>query len=269
MSAFKLPRPDFSRPNFSRRGLVTAGGLALGGLALSGCDKISQSPAALNFVGKAEGLTRRAQRLLQTARPLAREYSPRDISPTFKPNGSIMPDSDDYQAAMANNFGNWRLAVDGLVNHPLSLSLAQLKALPARTQITRHDCVEGWSAIAGWAGVPLGHLLAAAGLQSHARYAVFHCADDLEPSLDGSGRYYESIDLVDAFHPQTILAHTMNGQPLAVPHGAPIRLRVERQLGYKQAKYVMRVELVDRLDKISGGKGGFWEDRGYEWYAGI
>ena len=264
MSPLKLNRPDFSR-----RGLIAAGGLALGGLALGGCDKISQAPSAVDFVGKAEGLTLRAQRLLQISRPLAREYSARDVSPTFKPNGSIAPDSDDYQAASANNFRDWRLVVNGLVQRPLSLSLAQLKALPGRTQITRHDCVEGWSAIAQWTGVPLGHLLAAAGLQPHARYAVFHCADDLEPSIDGSGRYYESIDLIDAFHPQTILAHTMNGQPLAVPHGAPIRLRVERQLGYKQAKYVMSVELVDRLDKISGGKGGFWEDRGYEWYAGI
>ena len=102
----------------------------------------------------------------------------------------------------------------------------------------------------------------------NARYIVFHCADNLGGPGDG-GKYYESIDLFDAFHPQTILAHTMNGQPLATPHGAPIRLRVERQLGYKQAKYVMAIEVTDRLDHIGSGKGGFWEDRGYEWYAGI
>jgi DMSO/TMAO reductase YedYZ molybdopterin-dependent catalytic subunit len=107
------------------------------------------------------------------------------------------------------------------------------------------------------------------GVNPRARFVVFRCADDLEASLDGSGLYYESIDLFDAFHPQTILAYAMNGAPLAIPHGAPLRLRVERQLGYKQAKYVMKVQLVDRLDTIAGGRGGYWEDRGYEWYAGI
>jgi DMSO/TMAO reductase YedYZ molybdopterin-dependent catalytic subunit len=168
---------------------------------------------------------------------------------------------------VANGFADWRLTVTGLVQKPLSLSLAQLKALPARTQITRHDCVEGWSAIAQWTGVQLGGILHAAALQPTARYIVFRCADDL--GGDGAGFYYESIDLFDAFHPQTILAHTMNGAPLDVPHGAPIRLRVERQLGYKQAKYVNAIEVVDRLNLIGGGHGGFWEDRGYEWYAGI
>jgi DMSO/TMAO reductase YedYZ molybdopterin-dependent catalytic subunit len=107
------------------------------------------------------------------------------------------------------------------------------------------------------------------GLAPNARFVVFHCADDLAGSGNASGLYYESIDLFDAFHPQTILAYAMNGAPLAVAHGAPLRLRVERQLGYKQAKYVMRLEITDRLDAIGGGKGGFWEDRGYEWYAGI
>ena len=264
MSGLRLPKPDFSR-----RGLITAGTLALGGVALSGCDKLSQDPGFVNKLDAAENLTLNAQRLLQAAHPLAREYSRRDISPVFKANGSVMPSDDDYQTALSNGFKDWALQVDGLVNRPLALSMAQLKAMPSRTQVTRHDCVEGWSAIAGWTGVQLGRVLSIAGLKPTARYVVFHCADDLEPSLDGSGRYYESLDLVDAFHPQTILAYAMNGQPLAVPHGAPIRLRVESQLGYKQAKYVMRLEVVDRFDKIGSGKGGFWEDRGYEWYAGI
>ena len=256
-------------PAFSRRGLIAAGAASLGGLLLAGCDRLATAPTALKILGSAEGLTKGSQRLILAGQPLAREFSVKDISANFKVNGSSSADSDEYNAFVANGFHDWRLAVDGLVQHPLSLSLDQIKALPARNQITRHDCVEGWSAIAGWSGPQLGPILAKAGLLPNARYAVFHCADDLEPSLDGSGRYYESIDLFDAFHPQTILAHTMNGQPLSVGHGAPIRLRVERQLGYKQAKYVMRIELVDRLDKISGGKGGFWEDRGYEWYAGI
>ena len=139
------------------------------------------------------------------------------------------------------------------------------RALPARSQITRHDCVEGWSAIGQWAGPPLKLLLDAAGVQPRAGYAVFHCADDF-----GDVAYYESIDLVDAYHPQTILAHTMNNRVLPVAHGAPIRLRVERQLGYKHAKYVMRVELVSDLASVGAGKGGYWEDTiNYEWYAGI
>jgi len=256
-------------PEFSRRGLITTGALAAGGLALEGCDRLSQSPGFLGLLGSAEALNLNAQRLLLADRPLAREYSAADISPIFKVNGSSMPSDPAYLAAAANGFHDWRLMIDGLVERPFSLSLAQLKALPARTQITRHDCVEGWSAIGGWTGVQLGRLLRVAGPGQNARYVVFHCADDLEPAPDGSGRYYESLDMVDAFHPQTILAYAMNGQPLALPHGAPIRLRVERQLGYKQAKFVMRIEVVDRLDKIGGGKGGFWEDRGYEWYAGI
>jgi DMSO/TMAO reductase YedYZ molybdopterin-dependent catalytic subunit len=137
--------------------------------------------------------------------------------------------------------------------------------MPSRTQITRHDCVEGWSCIGKWKGVPLGVLLDHARLLPGARYIVFHCAD----TMDDGGRYYESVDLIDAFHPQTILAYEMNDRVLPIPHGAPLRLRDERQLGYKMAKYVMRVEAVASLASLAGGKGGYWEDRGYEWYAGI
>ena len=252
----------------SRRGLIV-GGAALGGLLLSGCDRLSRAPAFQDFIGGAEGLTRRTQRLLLAGQPLAREFTPKDLSPVFKANGAIRPRTPEYLAAEADGVASWRLMIGGLVARPLSLSLAQLKALPARTQITRHDCVEGWRAIGQWTGAPLGPLLHAAGLLPTAKYIVFHCADDLAGSADGLGRYYESIDLFDAFHPQTILAYAMNGAPLTTAHGAPLRLRVERQLGYKQAKYVMRIEAVDRLDAIAGGKGGFWEDRGYAWYAGI
>jgi len=251
----------------SRRGLIVAG-TALGGLLLSGCDRLSQAPEALKLIDTAEGVTLRSQRLILSAQPLAKEFKTSDISPTFKANGSFTPTDPAYLAMHDKGFADWRLTVSGLVQRPLSLSLDQLKALPARTQITRHDCVEGWSAIGQWTGPQLGGLLHTAGLQPHARYVVFHCADNLGGPGDG-GKYYESIDLFDAFHPQTILAHTMNNQPLAVPHGAPIRLRVERQLGYKQAKYVMAIEVTDRLNHIGSGYGGFWEDRGYEWYAGI
>jgi DMSO/TMAO reductase YedYZ molybdopterin-dependent catalytic subunit len=161
-----------------------------------------------------------------------------------------------------------------MVSRPLSLSLADLKRLPQRTQITRHDCVEGWSAIGQWTGPQLGLILKAAGLATGARYVVFRCADNYGGEIDKGGMqssslYYESIDLVDAFHPQTILAHSLNNHPLGVGHGAPLRLRVERQLGYKQAKYLMQIVVTNSLASFGQGQGGYWPDRGYEWYAGI
>jgi DMSO/TMAO reductase YedYZ molybdopterin-dependent catalytic subunit len=165
----------------------------------------------------------------------------------------------------ANGFADWKLEVGGLVQRPASFSLADLRRMPSRTQITRHDCVEGWSAIAKWKGVKLGDLLIHVQPLPSARYVVFHCADADE---DGAS-YYESLDFDDAYHPQTILAYEINDESLPIKYGAPLRLRVERQLGYKHAKYLMRIELVERFDSIAGGKGGYWEDQGYEWYAGI
>jgi DMSO/TMAO reductase YedYZ molybdopterin-dependent catalytic subunit len=254
----------------NRRGWIAGVGASLTGLVLAGCDKISESPKVVNVLAAAEGLNRRAQRLFLRRTGLAREFTEADISPDFRANGTLSPADADYVALSAGAFRDWRLVVDGLVERPLSLTLDQLRAMPARTQITRHDCVEGWSSIGKWTGARLGPLLKSAGLKPNARYIVLHCADTLDPSAAaGFGRYYESIDLVDAFHPQTILAYAMNDRPLAVPHGAPLRLRVERHLGYKHAKYVMRVEAVADFAHIAGGKGGFWEDRGYEWYAGI
>ncbi|HEV2365688.1 MAG TPA: molybdopterin-dependent oxidoreductase [Caulobacteraceae bacterium] len=252
----------------SRRGLI-AGAAGLGATALAGCDRLSASPSFQHFIGASEGLTMSAQRLLLSGQPLAREFSPRDLSPVFKANGSTAPTDPAYQALAAGGFAGYRLGVSGLVRRPLQLRLADLKALPWRTQITRHDCVEGWSCIGAWTGVQLSRVLAIAGLQPRARFIVFHCADKLEPTTDESGRYYESIDLFDAFHPQTILAWALDGRTLDIAHGAPLRLRVERQLGYKSAKFVMAIEAVDDLRPFGRGKGGFWEDRGYQWYAGI
>jgi DMSO/TMAO reductase YedYZ molybdopterin-dependent catalytic subunit len=166
---------------------------------------------------------------------------------------------------LGERFANWRLKIDGLVDRPAALSLDELRRLPSRTQITRHDCVEGWSAIGKWKGTQLGPLLQSVGLKPEARYLVFHCAD----TLGSSERYYESIDLIDAFHPQTIVAHSLNRAPLPVKNGAPLRMRIERQLGYKHAKFLTGIEAVAGLDGIFGGKGGYWEDRGYQWYAGI
>jgi DMSO/TMAO reductase YedYZ molybdopterin-dependent catalytic subunit len=249
----------------SRRSALI-GGIGAGGLLLSGCDQLSHSPSVRRVLDAAATVNYRGQRLLLTAQgPLAPEFKPADIAPTFRVNGSAYPGTDDYKRLMDTNFSTYRLVVEGLVHHPLSFSLADLQKLPSRTQITRHDCVEGWSAIGQWTGVQLGLLLKAAGLAPGARYVVFRCADD----MGGGYFYYESVDLADAFHPQTLLAYALNGQPLPVAHGAPIRLRVERQLGYKQAKYVMRIQVVDSFAQVGGGKGGFWEDQGYAWYAGI
>jgi DMSO/TMAO reductase YedYZ molybdopterin-dependent catalytic subunit len=242
---------------------------ALGTLTLSACDRISQSQGVNSTLDQAEGLTRSVQRLLLGRHALAPEYSSRDISKSFRPNGTINPDTEDYNQHVRTGFADWRLAVGGLVERPLQLSLTDLRQIAARTQITRHDCVEGWSCIAKWQGARLSAVLQQARLKPAARYIVFYCADSLELTLDGSGQYYESIDLIDAMHPQTILAYDMNDQPLSVRHGAPLRLRVERQLGYKMAKYITRIDAVESFHAISRGKGGYWEDRGYQWYAGI
>lgn len=252
----------------NRRGWLT-GALATSGAALlSACGDAARSPVVLQALRMAEGLTRRAQRLVVPRTALAPEYPPSAISPDFRANGSTDPAAADYVALRDGGFADYRLEIGGLVERPFSLSLAEIRALPARTQITKHDCVEGWTSIGEWTGPLLSDLLDRAGLRPEARYIVFYCFDALDQREDGD-RYYESIDLIDARHPQTILAHTMNGRPLPVPHGAPLRLRVERQLGYKHAKYIRRIEAVESFDHIAGGRGGYWEDRGYEWYAGI
>jgi DMSO/TMAO reductase YedYZ molybdopterin-dependent catalytic subunit len=255
--------------SITRRHLLIGSAASLGTIGLTSCDAVTQDSNVQTVLELAERMTMGGQRLLVSKDKLAREFSEADISPTFKPNGSTAPDGEEYARMMEGGFADWRLKIDGLVDRPVELSLADLKRLPARTQITRHDCVEGWSAIGKWTGATLGPLLHSVGLKPTARYAVFHCADELEQTMDGSGVYYESIDLIDAFHPQTILAYQMNGKDLEVAHGAPLRLRVERHLGYKHAKYLMRIEIKDSFAGLWGGKGGFWEDRGYEWYAGI
>jgi DMSO/TMAO reductase YedYZ molybdopterin-dependent catalytic subunit len=238
-----------------------------GGLVLTGCDRLSRTAWFPPILERAESLTQSVQRLITPRNALAKEYAEKDLSPTFRSNGTAEPDDEDYLALAQNGFADWRLEVRGLVERPLALSLAELKAMPSRTQITRHDCVEGWSAIGKWTGVPLAAVLAEARVKPAARYAVFRCADPMDDTDDSN--YYESIDMVDAYHPQTILAYGLNGGPLPVANGAPLRLRVERQLGYKMAKYLMAIELVESFGAIAGGKGGYWEDRGYEWYAGI
>jgi len=242
-----------------------AGGIAgTGALLLSGCDKLAGTPWFSSVLDQAGPFTEAAQSAITPANALAREYTRADIAPVFRPNGSIDPPDADYRAHVANGFADWRLAVRGLVERPLQLSLAELRAMPSRTQITRHDCVEGWSCIGQWKGVPLEHVLHQAGVKPSARFVVFRCMDTL-----ADAKYYESCRLVDAFHPQSILAYELNDAPLPIANGAPLRMRLERKLGYKQAKYLAAIELVDSYAGIDGGKGGFWEDRGYDWFGGI
>lgn len=254
-----------SEMELSRRRLI--GGLAAGGgsLLLAGCDALNASPGFRDLLKSAEGLNMGAQRLITDRNALAREFSRAEMSPDFRANGSRTVDRPDYPGHVADGFARWRIPVTGLVQRPMALSMAQLRNMPQRTQITRHDCVEGWSAIGEWTGPQLGMILKSAGLRDGARYVVFRCADRYRGTP-----YYESIDLIDAFHPQTILAWRMNGTALAVEHGAPVRMRIERQLGYKQAKYVEGIEVVASLAGIGAGKGGYWEDAAqYAWYAGI
>jgi DMSO/TMAO reductase YedYZ molybdopterin-dependent catalytic subunit len=253
----------------SRRKLLLG---ALGGAGvflLAGCEKffngLQQNKNFLSVLESAEGLNRRLLRFVTGKNRLAQEFGENDISTFFKPNGNPPPFTIDYRTNAASGWPTWKLDVAGLVKRPASFTLDELKAMPARTQITRHDCVEGWSAIAKWKGVPLAEIMQKVEPDQRARYVVFYCMD----ADDDGNSFYESIDLRDAGHPQTILAYEMNGRPLPVPHGAPLRLRVETQLGYKMAKYIRRIEFVESFEQIARGKGGYWEDRGYEWYAGI
>lgn len=249
----------------SRRRLLRAALLGTGVGLLAGCEKFPRNRHVIDVLKTAEPVNQTVQRFL-TGDRLAQEFPASMISPVFRPNGTIRPSTPEYVALRANGFADYRLRVRGLVRTPLEFSIEALRAMPSRTQITRHDCVEGWSVIGQWSGVQLSRLLDLAKLKPGARYVVFHCYDD--HNRDGT-RYYESIDLNDAYHPQTIAAYEMNGAPIPVSNGAPLRMRIERKLGYKHAKYVHTIEVVDSFAGIYGGKGGLWEDQGYDWYAGI
>jgi DMSO/TMAO reductase YedYZ molybdopterin-dependent catalytic subunit len=254
------------RKTRSRRKFLARLLFAASAAVIAGCDRISRSSWAPVVLRAGERANRSAQKAVTAKQGLAQEFSESDLSPEFRSNGTANPDDPVYQRLAGAGFADWQLRVDGLVEVPTDLSLTQLRSMKARTQITRHDCVEGWSAIGKWTGVPLSEVLNLVRPEPAARYVVFHCADPMD---DDGTRYYESIDLDDANHPQTILAYELNGRTLPVANGAPLRVRIERQLGYKMAKYIMRIELVAELKHIGGGNGGYWEDQGYEWYAGI
>lgn len=260
------PKPFFEQRRERRRVLRAGLAVAAGG-TLAGCDALSNDETTVQVLKSAEALNNKLHRLLGR-RAMAQEFPASEIAPRFRPNGTTMPPGDEYAALLAKGFADWRLKVDGLVAQPLELTLAQLQAMPSRTQITRHDCVEGWSCIGQWRGVRLSHLLNLAQPKPESKFVVFHCLDRMDED-DDKTLYYESVDLDDAYHEQTILAWELNGNPLPVENGAPLRARIERQLGYKQPKYLHRVELVADFGRIADGKGGYWEDQGYNWYGGI
>jgi DMSO/TMAO reductase YedYZ molybdopterin-dependent catalytic subunit len=251
----------------TRRGLMARLLAGASVLVLNGCDKLSETTWFPGVLGLGEKATHKIQRLVVHRKAMAQEFQATDLSPQFRSNGTSMPNNQTYRALAAKGFADYRLGVGGLVERPVTLTLAEIRRLPSRTQITRHDCVEGWSAIGKWKGARLSALLEVVHPKPNARYVVVYCADPM--GEDGGSLYYESIDLEDAFHPQTILAYELNDEPVPIKNGAPLRLRLERQLGYKMAKYVTRLEIVEDFSRIAGGKGGYWEDRGYEWYAGI
>lgn len=240
----------------SRRALIV-GGISAAGLLLAwNRDKI------LNGLYRTgDALTLASHRALLANDPLAREFSVADISKTFPTVGTDRPEDENYQRLLAGGFVDWRLEIDGLVAQPRSLSLVELQRMPARTQITAHSCERGWTAIAQWTGVQLARVLSLVAPRPEARYVVCYCTDG----------WYDSFRLstFEALHPQTILAYGMNGGELPVAHGAPVRLRVERQLGWRSLKFVNRISLVDRIDRIGAGKGSYAADFGFQWYGGI
>jgi DMSO/TMAO reductase YedYZ molybdopterin-dependent catalytic subunit len=245
-----------------KRRLFVASSMAT---ALAGCAKVTNG---LNDWQPLQPILNSAERLNHAiigTRGSARLYSPADITTDFPTNGLDTPSQPEYTALIADNFSNYRLPVTGLVEHPQSFSLAQLRALATLDQITRHDCVEGWSVVGQWRGVPLASFLKLVRPKPEARYVVFYSYDH-----DQSGtQFYGSIDMHQAAHPQTQLALDLNGKPMDAAHGAPVRLRIPTQLAYKSTKWVRNIEVVSDFKHIFGGQGGYWEDNGYAWYAGI
>jgi DMSO/TMAO reductase YedYZ molybdopterin-dependent catalytic subunit len=241
------------------RGLTAAAGLS----GLAAAQRIADRfglvpPDGGGIYGPGTTLTYAAQRLL-TRHTLAREFSRTQISdPPFA--NETAPPSDEFKRLQADGFKDWRLSIEGLVAHPSSLSLDDIRRLPARRQITEIACEEGWSYIAEWIGAPLVDVLRVAGVMPQARYVAYFSIERF---------WWESIDMADALHPQTLVAHAMNDADLPVAFGGPLRLRVPRQLGYKSVKYVNRLVVTDSLKRFGKGLGSASPEGGYAWYAGI
>jgi len=254
----------------SRRKLITTGlvaatgasGLAVAAYVAKRYGLIPPDHGGIYGIG--ETMTYLSHRLLIPPRSLAREFNRSEIS-KFAPVVGGPPKDETYQRLLAGGFAEWRLTVDGLVARPTSFSLEELKRFPSRSQITNHVCEQGWSFIAEWIGIPISYILSVVGALPQAKYVVAVTYD-----TDDSGQpWWESIDMVDAWHPQTLLAYGMNGPELPVPHGAPVRLKVPRQMGYKSVKYLRRITLTDTVKNIGKGFGGSNVEDGYSWYAGI
>jgi DMSO/TMAO reductase YedYZ molybdopterin-dependent catalytic subunit len=264
-----------ARLTYNRRQLIGLGAAGAGSLLLAGCNQFDflgqRNDPVRDFLERANTLTYRAQRALVGEQALAREFPESEIRQGQRPNGSTDPrqNVELYRDLAAGGFAAYRLRITGLVETPKEYTLAELQNMPGRTQITRHDCVEGWSCIAKWTGVPLGRLLDEAKVKPNAKFVVYHCYDQMGGGLSAPEPYYTSSDLIDAFHPQTLAAYGLNGGALPIENGAPVRVRIERALGYKQPKYVHTIELVDSFAQFGLGQGGYWEDHGYDWYGGI
>lgn len=240
-------------------GIATAAGISGRGVAAKLAARYGLIPPdSGTLYGAGETLTYAAQRLL-TRHSMAREFSRSQISDKPLAN-EVAPLGDEFKRLHDGGFAEWRLAVDGMVARPTSFSVEQIKSFPRHTQITMVQCEEGWSYIAEWSGAPLSHILDLAGALPQARYVVYR---SFQPD------WWESIDMADALHPQTIVAHSMNGGELPVGQGGPLRMRVPRQLGYKSVKYITRLTLTDSLKHFGKGLGSASPEGGYAWYAGI
>jgi DMSO/TMAO reductase YedYZ molybdopterin-dependent catalytic subunit len=248
-----------SRRKMITRGLAAAAGLSGLAVAERVADRYGLLPPDHGGIyGPGESLTYAAQRLL-TRHSLAREFSRSQISnPPFA--NEIAPPSDHFKRLQADGFKDWQLSIEGLVAQPASLSLDEVKRFPVRRQITEIACEEGWSYVAEWVGTPLADVLRAAGIMPQARYVVYF-------SIQRA--WWESIDMADALHPQTLIAYAMNGGDLPVAFGGPLRLRVPRQLGYKSVKFINRLAVTDSLKGFGKGLGSASPEGGYAWYAGI
>jgi DMSO/TMAO reductase YedYZ molybdopterin-dependent catalytic subunit len=249
----------FSRRKLITTGLTTAAGAS--GLAVAArlADRYGLIPPDHGGVyGVGETLTYAGQRILMANHSLAREFDRNQIT-KFVPIDGKPPEQEDYQRLLAGKFADWRLKIDGLVARPSLLSLAELKSYPSRTQITHQACEEGWSFIAEWTGVPLSYVLSVAGVLPQARYVAYFAFDES----------WDSLDMPEALHPQTLLAYGMNGEEIPAAHGAPLRMKVPRQLGYKNVKFLSRITVTDSLRNIRNGLGSISPDYGYSWYAGI
>jgi DMSO/TMAO reductase YedYZ molybdopterin-dependent catalytic subunit len=232
---------------------------------LAGCDSVKNG---LNENEGVRSTLRVAQDLNAIAigtHGMAKLYSVADIDRDYPTNGDPTPTDPAYQALVRDGFRSYRMPVGGLVEHPRTFDLQELRQLATLTQITRHDCVEGWSVIGQWTGIPLHTIVSIVQPKPQARYVVFYSFDH----DDQGQQFYGSIDRLQAAHPQTMLALDLNGKAVDPDHGAPVRLRIPTQLAYKSTKWVQRIELVSDFKHIFGGNGGYWEDQGYQWYAGI